>query len=316
MWFKNLSVFRLTKAFDLTAEQLDEKLQQQSFKAVSAQEPKSFGWVPPLGKESTLLQHQSARYIMLCAKKQEKILPASVINETLAEKLTELEEQEARKLSRKEKQSLKDEITFDLLPKAFAKSSLLYAYIALEEGLIVVNTASAKAAEDLLSLLRESLGSLAVIPLTAKNLPQQTMTQWLIADEVPEPFHLGGECELKALQEGGSIKCKEQDLLSEEIVTHVKSGMQVMQLALDWQQKLQFIVDDSLTIKRLKFSELIVEQSNDRQAESMAEQFDIDFSLMTHEIKPMLADLVAALGGEVESDKYQQERLDAARTIE
>lgn len=316
MWFKNLSVFRLTKPFVLDAEALHEKLLEKTFEPVSSQEPKSFGWVSPLGKHSDLLTHSSNGYTMVCAKRQEKILPASVINEKVDEKVAIIEQEEARKVARKERQSMKDEITFDLLPRAFAKSSLLYAYIAPVEGLIVVNSSSAKASEDLLSLLRESIGSLAVIPLTAKNLPMQTMTHWLSTKEVPDNFILGGECELKELQDNGSIKCKEQDLLSDDIASHINAGLQVTQLALQWQEKIDCVIDEKLTIKRLKFSDLIQEAASDRQAESMAEQFDVDFTLMTSEIKPFLAELIVALGGEVDAERYTEEQLVKAKNSE
>ena len=316
MWFKNLSVFRLTKPFKEGSESLHDKLVEKAFEPVTSQEPKSFGWVTPLGRHSDLLTHSANGYIMVCAKRQEKILPAAVINENLEEKVAIIEQEEARKVARKERQNMKDEITFDLLPRAFAKSSLLFAYIAVEDNLIVVNTSSAKAAEDLLSLLRETIGSLAVIPLTAKNLPMQTMTHWLSSQELPTEFVLGGECELKELQDKGSIKCKEQDLLSEDILNHINAGMQVTQLALHWQEKIECVVDDKLTIKRLKFSDLIQETAADKQAESMAEQFDVDFTLMTNEIKPFISQLVIALGGEVDAESYIQEQLVKAEQLE
>ncbi|MCK5881604.1 MAG: recombination-associated protein RdgC [Sinobacterium sp.] len=316
MWFKNLSVFRLTKPFTVASDDLHEKLIEQAFEPVTSQEPKSFGWVTPLGKHSDLLVHSANGYTMICAKRQEKMLPASVVNEKVEEKVSIIEQEESRKVARKERQNMKDEITFDLLPRAFAKSSLLFAYIAPEEGLIVVNSSSAKASEELLSLLRESIGSLAVIPLTAKNLPMQTMTHWLSSQEIPNNFTLGGECELKELQDNGSIKCKEQDLLSEEIASHISAGLQVTQLSLQWQEKIECVVDEKLTIKRLKFSDLIQEAASDKQAESMAEQFDVDFTLMTSEIKPFLAELVVALGGEVDAKTYVEEQLVKASNLE
>jgi len=316
MWFKNLSVFRLTKPFTHDAQALHEQLQEQAFTPVSAQEPKSFGWTSPLGKFSDEFVHSANGYMMVCAKRQEKILPAAVVNEKLDEKLAVIEQEEARKLSRKEKTALKEEIQFDLLPKAFAKTALLFAYIAPQEGLIIVNSASAKASEELMSLLRESLGSLSVIPLTAKNLPLQTMTHWLRTKAVPEPFELGSEGEFKDLKTGGSIKCKEQDLLSDEILSHLESEMQVVQLALHWQERIQFVVDEKLTIKRLKYDDVIQEKASDVEAETAQEQFDVDFTLMTAELKPFIRDLIQAMGGEVDSEAYIKDKLEQAAVLE
>ncbi|NRA42055.1 MAG: recombination-associated protein RdgC [Pseudomonadales bacterium] len=313
MWFKNLSVYRLTKPWILSAEALDKALQHKPFVATTAQEPQSLGWVAPLGKDSELLYHQANGNIMLCLKKEQKILPASVINDALAAKVAELEDAGDHKLTRKEKQRLKDEIRFDLLPRAFAKSSLLYAYIAVEQGLIVVNSGSQSAAEELLSLLRDCVGSLALIPLTAKQLISASMTTWLQQADAVSQFELGADCELKDHQHGGSIKCKQQDLLSDDILQLLASGMQVTQLALNWQDKLEFMLDENFIIKRLKYSELIDDQLQQTDVQTAAEQFDVDFCLMAQELHSMLSDLVSALGGEAESSSVQQERLDAAR---
>ena len=76
------------------------------------------------------------------------------------------------------------------------------------------------------------------------------------------------------------------------------------------------MIDEKLTIKRLKFSDLVQEAANDRQAESMAEQFDVDFTLMTNEIKPFLSELILALGGEVDAESYTQEQLVKAEQLE
>ncbi len=315
MWFKNLQVFRLTKPLSLELEKFNEQLEEKSFTPATSQEPESFGWVSPLGRHSELLYHINNQQVMLCAKRQTKILPASVVKEKLEDKVAVLESEEDRKLSRKEKQALKEEITFDLLPKAFSKSSTLMGYISLPLNLVVINSSSAKAAEDFLSLLRDSLGSLPVIPLTAKNLPLQTMTSWIKQQSGLEHFILGNACEFKDLQDNGSIKCKEQDLSLPEIVTHLEGGMQVVSLELYWQDKLSFTLTESLILKSVKYLDFIQDQLQETHAESVAEQFDVDFSIMSAEVNAMIQELLLALGGEVDADRYQKESLSEARAI-
>lgn len=305
MWFKNLQVYRLTKRFSFSAQELSDALAAQAFKPCSSQEPVGFGWIAPLPGGQDYV-HSANGYLMLCAKRQEKILPAGVINEALEEKVQLLEQKEARKLTRKERQDLKEEIRFDLLPRAFSRSALVYAYIDPQAGLIVVNASSMKRAEELLTALREALGSLAVIPLTTKNIPLQSMTHWLLHAEPPAMFSFGSECELKDLgEEGGSIRCKQQDLLSDEINSHLQAGMSVSKLELNWQDRLSFILDDNLGVKRLKFADLIQEQADNEQAEDAAQQFDVDFAIMTAELAGLLKDLTEALGGD-DSAGYQQ----------
>lgn len=196
---------------------------------------------------------------------------------------------------------MKDEIIFSLLPKAFAKSSFDYAYIAAQENLIVVNASSAKRAEDLLSALREALGSLRAIPLTAKNIPTQIMTRWVRDGDLPADFSLGEECELQAGKDGRVIRCKNQDLQADEVHSHLDSGMFVNKVAISWKEALHCVLDDQLGIKRVKFEDKIQEQANDRNPESKAEQFDADFAIMTLELNAFIKALISAFGGESDS---------------
>lgn len=297
MWFKNCRVFRLTQDWTLTAEDLHNKLEPFQFHPCGGSDVFRYGFTAPLGNESDQLVHASNGRLMICVKRQEKILPSGVIKEQLEEKVLQIEASELRKVGRKEKQSLKDELIFSLLPKAFTRSRLDFAYIDPKEGWIVVNSASAKRAEDVASKLREALGSLPCIPLTTKHLASQSMTQWLRQAKIDGPFEAGDECELVAPKDGRSIRCKKQDLAATEIRNHLDLGMQVSKLALIWKESVEFILDDQLAIKRLKFDGSISDPQGERTPETKAEQFDLDFSIMSLEIEALLKQLTKLLGG-------------------
>lgn len=297
MWFKNLRIYRMTKPFSHTAEQLDELLREHSFKPCAGQDLVRIGWVPPLGEEGRPFVHVAGDFVMLCTKRQERLLPSSVVNEQLQEKIEEIRIEEDRKVGRRERQDLKDEITFSLLPKAFTRSQLDYAYIDLKEDLIVVNSASAKRAEEMLNLLRDSLGSLPVVPLSAPQPPSQTMTSWVKQGELPDGFALGDECELEAPRdEGRTIRCKKQELTATEMLSHLDTGMHVKKLALQWQDAIQFMIDQELSVRRVKFSQELLDKADERQPESMAEAFDLDFSIMTLELRSFIRALSEAFG--------------------
>jgi recombination associated protein RdgC len=293
MWFKNLAVYRFTEPFSLTAEVLEQKLQQQPFRPCGGHDEFSFGWTSPLGKSSDTLVHASNGFIMLCAKKEEKVIPSSVINEMLQDKISEIEEQEARKLPQKERSRIKDELIFELLPRAFSFSRKTYAYIDSQGGWLVVDAASPKKAEDLLSQLRKCLGSLPVVPITATAKPAGVMTQWLLNNDSPKDIVIEDECELRSQEEeGGIIRCKRHDLALPEIKNHLDSGKQVIKLAMSWADRLSFVLDENLSVKRLKFLDLIQEQSADIEAFDEVEQFDADFSIMTAELAQFLPRLL------------------------
>ena len=299
MWFKNLQVYRFTKPFELSPEELAEQLEEHAFQPCGSQDLSRYGWVPPLGHHGSEYVHAAGGYIMLCAKKQDKVLPASVINEQVAEKALAIQTQEGRSVGRKERMNLKEDVTFELLPKAFARSSLQFAYIAPKEGLLVVNSASGKKAEELISYLRESITSVPVIPVTANNIPQQAMTSWLKTGHAPDNFEFGHECELKdPADEGGVIRCKHQVLTSAEINNHIKAGMVVSKLGLSFSGGIEFVVDDTLAIKRVAFDDVIQEKASQVDAYDAAEQFDVDFAIMTLELSALISAVIEIFGGE------------------
>ncbi len=65
--------------------------------------------------------------IMLCMQIEERILPSTVVQQALKEKLKHLQIEKNRKLSKKERQSLKEEIILTLLPRTFTKLTRIYA---------------------------------------------------------------------------------------------------------------------------------------------------------------------------------------------
>lgn len=299
MWFKNLALFRLTEAFALTPDELQEKLEQMAFRPCGSHEEFAFGWTSPMGKSSEQLVHSANGFLMLCGKKEERVLPASVVNEMLQNKIVELEEQQGRKLSKKERTALKDELIFELLPRAFTFSTKTYAYIDPVGSWLIVDSASTKKAEDLLSSLRKCLGSLPAVPLNTVNKPINVMTDWLYNPiDVPDDIYIEEECELKAHEDdGGIVRCKHQDLRTSEVENHLDAGKQVTKLAVNWADKLSFVLDENLAVKRLKFLDLIQDQVADIEVNSEAEAFDADFSIMSLELANFLPRLVAVFGG-------------------
>ena len=299
MWFKNLTIFRLSEALPLTANELEQKLHTLEFRPCGAHEAFSFGWAPPLGKKSEQLVHASNGFMMLCGKKEEKVLPTAVVNELLQEKISDIEDREARKLSKKERSTLKDELIFDLLPKAFRFSRKTYACIDPKSGWLLVDSASAKNAEDLLSNLRKCLGSLPAFPLNTIDKPSIVMTQWLLTHKMPDDLTIEDECELRAREdEGGIIRCKKQDLTVPEIKNHLDTGKHAIKLAVNWAGRIAFVLDEHLALKRLRFLDLVQDQIADTDASTDEERFDADFTIMSLELSELLSRLITWFGGE------------------
>lgn len=300
MWFKNLRIYRFTEKPTFSAELLGELLSGRPFTPCQSQDEFSFGFVNPVNGSNDNLTIESGQYIGFCGKKEERILPSAAVNEELTKRVKEVEEREARKLPAKERARMKDELIFELLPRAMTKSSKTHAYIDVENGFLIVDSSSAKKAEDLLSHVRKCLGSLPVVPLQVKNKPYSVMTQWLLFTEENhhQKFTLDDECELRSPEEAGAIiRCKRQDVTLPQIKSHLDNGLQVHKLAMTWSDRISFTIDADLAIKRVKFLDLVQEKAADVEAFDETEQFEADFTIMTGELTTMLSDLIEAFGG-------------------
>lgn len=262
MWFRNLLVYRLTQDLQLDADSLEKALGEKPARPCASQELTTYGFTAPFGKgPDAPLVHVSQDFFLISARKEERILPGSVVRDALKEKVDEIEAQQMRKVYKKERDQLKDEIVQTLLPRAFIRRSSTFAAIAPSLGLILVDSASAKKAEDLLDAAR-SARLPAGTPAEREGRADRDLTDWVKTQEAAGDFHVLDECELRDTHEdGGVVRCKRQDLTSEEIQLHLTAGKLVTQLSLAWSDKLSFVLDDKLAVKRLRFEDLLQEQA-------------------------------------------------------
>ncbi len=294
MWFKNLYFFAFTRPFEWSEQDLEKHLSEHLFTPCGSTEMSHFGWVNALGKHGQTIVHSVNGNHLLCARKEEKILPAPVIKDMLEEKIAALESDQSRGATKKEKEQFKEDIIFELLPRAFSRVTDTHAYINAEENIIVINTSSRGKAEDFLALLRKVLGTLPVTSVSPEKAPDEIMTDWLTEGNLGESFQLGLEAEFHALGDDGAVvRVKNQDLQSDEIKAHLDADKFVVKLALEWDDALSFVLCDDLAIKRLKFFDVLHEQNEDIDKDDVVARLDADFALMAGEINRFIKDLLA-----------------------
>jgi recombination associated protein RdgC len=298
-------LYRFTDALPWNDDALEPLLGNTPFQPCGSQDLARVGWIAPM-PNGEMFQHQANGCTLLCLRKQQKILPGAVVAEALEEKIAALEKAQARKIYRKERKQLKEEITHDLLPRAFTRSSRTYAYIdksPLDErskssnhGYLLVNSSSRNNAEELLTQLRNDVGSLPVEPVQTKNNIPLIMSEWLRSGQLPKNFALGDQCELRDSRESSNIvRVRGQDLRSEEVLQHLEAGKQVTRLELHWHEAVSCVLDEDLVIRRLGFTDALRERMDSPDDERA--QFDQEFAVMTLELGKFLRDLLKALGG-------------------
>jgi recombination associated protein RdgC len=299
MWFKNLRPFRMTRDFDVSPEELEQKLGGRTFSPCTPAQPLAVGWVPALGEGSEVLVHAAEGRLLLRLRREEKILPPAVVRDLLKERVAGIEAQQGRKVYRREKLSLKDEIVQDCLPRAFSRHAETCLLIDPKLRWVLVDSASAARAEECLNLLRECIGSFPVIPPTTAHAPAAAMTSWLLQSSLPKDFELRDECELKEHGETPAVlRCRGIDLLSEEIRQHLQGGMQVAKLALGWREQLQFVLGEDLCLRRLRFADALVKENDELMDEDPLARLDADFALMAPALGQLQDRLIALFGGE------------------
>lgn len=298
MWFKSVLPFKLDDDFECKAESLAEHLEKNLFQPCSAYSMSSAGWFPPMGTPEAPLVHASGSFMMIALKVQDKILPAASIKEALDERCYALLAQDGVMPKGRAKQRLKDEIINVMMPKALTKSALMHGIIDMKDKMLWINTTSATKADMFLSSLREVLGSL---PATKPQFdsPSDIMTSWLSRGYVPENFEIEDACMMVDPNiEGGTIRCKKQDLQSQNIQSFIRDGCRIQQMSMKWQEQVSFVLCHDFSLKALRFLDAVKDAVDDVAAESPEQQFDADFFIMTEALQHLLAALASALGTE------------------
>ncbi len=293
MWFKQLQLFQFHSSLNLSSNTLIDKLESLAFRSCLPSMEKSMGWISPLDSDdvNAPLIRSINGYTMLCLQIEEKILPASVIRHELAKKIKQIESEEDRKVRQSEKLSLKDEIKLTLLPRAFSKFTKLYAYIDVKNRRVILGTANAKKAEQFIMMFKKSVSE--DISSVDINKLSPIITHWIKDQDYPSSFSIEKSCVLQdPNQQGRIIRCQQQDLFTIGVRSLIKDGCEVKQLAINWQDRVNFILSDDLSLKSLKFQDEITAQVKEMEPETQDQQFDADFLIMTDTLSQVLDDLL------------------------
>lgn len=272
MWFKQFSWYNMQSALLLEGEALEEALSQKQAYKPHATQNSSIGWISPLG-EGHPLAVTFKSFTWLAVRIDRKLLPASVIQEVLLEQLKDKEQEQGYPVSNKQKRVMKEEITLDLLPKAFVQSKRVQIVIDSDANILMIDNTSAQVKDAIVELLRQTVGS---CPMTHhmdfKASIAEVMKDWVVTP--PASVEVEPECTL--IQPNNvHAKARVAGLDPEMIVSYIDQGMTISQLMLQYQGKLRFQLNDQLDVSRIK----CIEMDEEEPLEDPIEQMMTDFSL-------------------------------------
>lgn len=296
MLFKQLQLFQLDAGLNASfINSLEEKLASYAYQPCLPTMPHSAGWVPPIEQEGdeSLLRVING-FAVICLQIEEKILPSSVIYQNLQEAVKEIETTQNRKIRSKEKMALKDDIVMSLMPRAFSKFTRIYAYIDITNHWLVLGLANAKKTDLFLSAFKKSITD-DIHPITVNHLSSM-MTGWLTTQPYAPSFAIEKSCALQdPKQENRTIRCKNQDLFAPGIQALIKDGCHAIQLALSWNDRVQFVLTNTLALSSIQFQDELLKEASEVEAETKQQQFDADMFIMTGTFSNMLTDLLGML---------------------
>jgi recombination associated protein RdgC len=273
MWFKNLQLHRLPVPWTVTPEQMEQWLAPHAFQPGSSVEMQTQGWASP--RDNDALVYSINRQMLLVFRAEKKLLPASVVTQVTKARALEIEEQQGFKLGRKQMRELKEQVTDELLPRAFSIRRDTRVWVDTVHGWLVIDAASQAVADEVLGLLVKSVDQLPLASVRVAQSPVAAMTEWLLSGEAPAGHALDVE----------------------DMRRHIEAGKQCMRLAMTWNDRVSFVLTPSLTIKRVTALD-VIKDASDPTAQNDDEVFDSDMTLMTGELARMFADIVEVLGGE------------------
>ena len=185
MWFKNIFIFRIATDNSITSDKLNEKLALKPLLPCSGLDKQRRGWVTC---HADKLVFSANKQILFALGVEQKLLPSTIINRFTKERVADIEEQQGYKVGRKELKELKEAITEELLPRAFALQRTTYAWLDPVNGYLIIDAASSARTEELLELINKTLDALPFSPLHTAISPVTAMTDWLAGTNAPACF--------------------------------------------------------------------------------------------------------------------------------
>lgn len=261
---KNVTIFKIKEdsmSQVLTSiEQGSELFEDFKFKPLGDTEQRKLGFVVPKTLKDTIdpLYADFFNNGFLLEVKEQKKVPEKYLVEELIEQMTETELalNGEEKLPKSIEERIKIEATQEVLKNTSPKKPNFYNVYINAKGLIFVE-AKGKLAEDIISLIRKTIGSLPCVPFVESGdfEPSKVsdLLDNLITETISGKFTLGNKASLTS-PEGVKYSLSKGSLYESDAGDNVKSNQfMVNNLELEYDGTVKFTLDEGLVLSGVKF---------------------------------------------------------------
>lgn len=303
------AVFDWLKANNTIAPE-HELLQTFRSKDPSATSWRSQGLVSCGLLDEEFIYSIEAGVFLMSVQFNERILPGKVRDEFLAERLKQFEDREGRKMNKKDYAVLKEEVEFELLPKAFIRRSQVPVLFFCRQRMVMICTSSAKRAGDAAAMLsgfftNAGMPETVFYPMDTQNPIVGTLTAIAKTGFITDPdsnFKVGTSAVLRG--EGKqTIRIKDKDIEAGDIHKLLMQDYDVHELGMAFDPNgntdeplLTFAFNDKGIFKSLKFNDGVAKVEMGH-AETAAEQLTSVIWLTARTYRDLVLNLMTEFGG-------------------
>lgn len=308
MWFNNLLFFSYETELPTNEEELQELIHEYRLKPCPPHAKSTLGFDTLVSQDNETLIHSINGCHIAALTQTQRLLPSSVLKAALEEKKQAYEIEHQKSMPRSEVMQTKETLEFDMLPKAFTVNKKRWFYIDTKNKWVVVNTAQATQASDVIAYLIKAFGSKGYTPMELNHALPELMKQWLIApDSLAYGFTMGKQCQLiRSEDDKTTYNCKDIETHHEHLCDLLEQGYHVKSIELIWEEKMTLQLMDNLTFKRVKCLDILNETLKENSGlESAWAQFDGDMALLTGEIRQFMSDFSSLVDVSPEEDNIE-----------
>lgn len=301
--FASISIFKILNGLPDSPQTLADLISQIPFVPTGPTQEVSAGWEPPRAEGGAFVEAINRQWIMRMVIETRSV-PSSAVKDKAEAAAAEIENSTGRKPGKKEMRQLKEDALQALLPNAFPKRAGIMVWINPDERLLVIGSTSSSKTDEIVTALVRQVPDFTVSQINTQTSPQAAMASWLHSAECPDEIELGRSVDLKAQDESkATAKFNSHNLVCDEVRQHLAMGKLPTKMGLVLADRIEFCLDESMRITKIKLIDVDVAESKDGKAE---DAFDGTVTIETAELTKLILALISALGGEMAAEASEK----------